>query len=496
MVVGLTSIQVHVEKQVYQGVDGSVEEYETMDGMHISENVSLSQMALYGFVSFVIVSLLCILIYVTCSKSYRLNWFENNLLETVSEHDGDTLGRSHEALISCSTSCHLEPSVGAMVAGGDRHGEDPAFWVPVVRPGVGKGDSVASDDSQLPTPTSPAESNRSVASSTVPIARNDKHVVLATSPARLKVSSMQAKLDHTKIDTSLYDKNVSPTPSVSTAENTHGVIHLTLLYDPIAGILSVRLIEAQDLQPRDFSGTADPYCKIRLLPNKTNVWQTRIHKRTLNPIFDEDFVFEERPAVIGRRTLEILLYDFDAYSRHMCIGSTQICLAHVDLSDKAELWRPLMPCTEQDSRVDLGEIMVSLSYLPSAERLTVVIIKARNLRVVDDSRNSTDPYVKVNILQAGKKVKKRKTGVQRCNICPVFNEALIFDIPRDTLKSCLIEFIVMHDSLLGPNEPLGRVLVGNTSEVRVDERTFFEEMFRSKTATAQWIPLSEPSANM
>lgn len=42
-------------------------------------------------------------------------------------------------------------------------------------------------------------------------------------------------------------------------------------------------LQAQDLQARDFSGTADPYAKVRLLPDKTNVWQTRIHKRTLNP---------------------------------------------------------------------------------------------------------------------------------------------------------------------------------------------------------------------
>lgn len=41
--------------------------------------------------------------------------------------------------------------------------------------------------------------------------------------------------------------------------------------------------QANDLQPRDFSGTADPYAKIRLLPDKANFWQTKIHKRTLNP---------------------------------------------------------------------------------------------------------------------------------------------------------------------------------------------------------------------
>lgn len=64
-------------------------------------------------------------------------------------------------------------------------------------------------------------------------------------------------------------------------------------------------------------------------------------------VFDEDFVFEERPAVIGRRTLEILLYDFDAYSRHVCIGGTQIPLGQLDLSDKVDVWKPLEMCAEQ-----------------------------------------------------------------------------------------------------------------------------------------------------
>lgn len=67
------------------------------------------------------------------------------------------------------------------------------------------------DESAPGTPTSPTGSHNSMALSissgnTVPIARTDKHVVLAMSPARPKVSSMQTKLDHTKIDTSLYEK--------------------------------------------------------------------------------------------------------------------------------------------------------------------------------------------------------------------------------------------------------------------------------------------------
>jgi C2 domain len=145
----------------------------------------------------------------------------------------------------------------------------------------------------------------------------------------------------------------------------------------------------------------------------------------------------------------------------------------------------------QDAKVDLGDLMVSLAYLPSAERLTVVVIKARNLRVVDDTRNSSDPYIKVSLIHNGKRLKKRKTAVLRNTVAPVFNEALIFDIAKDTLKHCLIEFLVMHDSLLSTNEVLGRAFVGNANEVCAEDRAFFDEMFRTKTATA-WVPLLDP----
>ena len=39
-------------------------------------------------------------------------------------------------------------------------------------------------------------------------------------------------------------------------------------------------------------------------------------------------------------------------------------------------------------KVDLGEIMLSLCYLPTAGRLTVTIIKARNLKAMDITGSS------------------------------------------------------------------------------------------------------------
>lgn len=104
----------------------------------------------------------------------------------------------------------------------------------------------------------------------------------------------------------------------------------------------------------------------------------------------------------------------------------------------------------------------------------------------------SDPYVKVSIIHNGKRLKKKKTTVLRNTINPVFNEALTFDISKDTLKHSIIEFLVMHDNLLGANELLGRAIVGSSNEVRIEEKQFFDEIFRTKSTKTEWIPLSDP----
>ena len=75
-------------------------------------------------------------------------------------------------------------------------------------------------------------------------------------------------------------------------------------------------------------------------------------------MFDEDFVFEVRPTTLGRRTLEVILYDFDAYSRHHSIGGVKLPLAHIDLSEKVTLWKGLGPCSEQDAKVTSNSINI------------------------------------------------------------------------------------------------------------------------------------------
>lgn len=59
--------------------------------------------------------------------------------------------------------------------------------------------------------------------------------------------------------------------------------------------LIFKVLHAKDVIPLDPNGYSDPFVIIELLPKRVfphcNDQQTNVHKRTLNPVFDECFEF-------------------------------------------------------------------------------------------------------------------------------------------------------------------------------------------------------------
>lgn len=58
-----------------------------MDQVKDSDNITVTQVAIYVVLSCIVGSFICVLLYLTCSKRYKLNWFEKNLLETAKEDE-------------------------------------------------------------------------------------------------------------------------------------------------------------------------------------------------------------------------------------------------------------------------------------------------------------------------------------------------------------------------------------------------------------------------
>ncbi len=57
-------------------------------------------------------------------------------------------------------------------------------------------------------------------------------------------------------------------------------------------LIMVRVVEAEGLAAMDMSGTSDPYVKVYLLPDKKKKFETKVHRKTLDPTFNEHFTFK------------------------------------------------------------------------------------------------------------------------------------------------------------------------------------------------------------
>uniref|UniRef100_A0A2K5RLN5 Synaptotagmin 9 n=1 Tax=Cebus imitator TaxID=2715852 RepID=A0A2K5RLN5_CEBIM len=122
-----------------------------------------------------------------------------------------------------------------------------------------------------------------------------------------------------------------------------GKLNFILKYDCDLEQLIVKIHKAVNLPAKDFSGTSDPYVKIYLLPDRKTKHQTKVHRKTLNPVFDEVFLFPVPYNDLEARKLHFSVYDFDRFSRHDLIG--QVVVDHfLDLADfprECILWKDI-----------------------------------------------------------------------------------------------------------------------------------------------------------
>ncbi|XP_010221021.1 PREDICTED: synaptotagmin-3-like, partial [Tinamus guttatus] len=227
--------------------------------------------------------------------------------------------------------------------------------------------------------------------------------------------------------------------------------------------LVVRILRALDLPAKDANGFSDPYVKMYLLPDRKKKFQTKVHRKTLNPVFDETFSFGVPFAELPARRLHFSVYDFDRFSRHDLIGQVVLdnLLEAAERDAETPIWRDILEATAE--KADLGEVNFSLCYLPTAGRLTVTIIRASNLRAMDLTGYS-DPYVKASLMAEGRRLKKRKTSIKKNTLNPSYNEALVFDVPHASVHSVSLTIAVLDYDCIGHNEVIGMCRVGSDAE--------------------------------
>uniref|UniRef100_G1N011 Synaptotagmin-7 n=1 Tax=Meleagris gallopavo TaxID=9103 RepID=G1N011_MELGA len=257
-----------------------------------------------------------------------------------------------------------------------------------------------------------------------------------------------------------------------------GRIQFSVGYNFQESTLTVKIMKAQELPAKDFSGTSDPFVKIYLLPDKKHKLETKVKRKNLNPHWNETFLFEGFPyEKVVQRVLYLQVLDYDRFSRNDPIGEVSIPLNKVDLTQMQTFWKDLKPCRE---------LLLSLCYNPSANSIVVNIIKARNLKAMDIGGTS-DPYVKVWLMYKDKRVEKKKTVVMKRCLNPVFNESFSFDIPTERLRETTIVITVMDKDRLSRNDVIGKV--GHRCSGPGEVKHWKDMIARPRQAVAQWHQL-------
>ncbi|XP_066265812.1 synaptotagmin-7-like isoform X4 [Branchiostoma lanceolatum] len=276
--------------------------------------------------------------------------------------------------------------------------------------------------------------------------------------------------------------------AVSEPSANLGRIQFSMSYDFDTMTLVLHIKRAVELPAKDFSGTSDPFVKICLLPDKKNKMETKVKRRNLNPHWNETFQFEGFPYdKLQHRVLYLQVFDYDRFSRNDPIGEVHLPLCEVDLTESPTFWKDLRPCP--NSNDNLGELLVSLCYQPTAQRITIVVMKARHLKAMDITGTS-DPYVKIWLVYREKKIEKKKTSCKKRCLNPVFNESFIFDIPMDKMKETSFIISVMDKDTLKKNDVIGKVCLAPRSGP-LETKHWKEMISKPRQPVAMWHGLKK-----
>jgi len=272
-------------------------------------------------------------------------------------------------------------------------------------------------------------------------------------------------------------------PEVKKEQEKLGRLQYKLDYDFNSNTLTVGVIQAEDLPACDAGGTSDPYVKVYLLPDKKKKFETKVHRKTLNPVFNETFTFKVAYNEILTKTLIFSVYDFDRFSKHDQIGEIRLPMNQIDLAQTIEEWRDLQS-VEEEGPEKLGDICFSLRYVPTSGKLTVCILEAKNLKKMDIGGLS-DPYCKIALMMNGKRIKKKKTTVKKCTLNPYFNESFQFEVPFEQINKVSVIVTVVDYDRIGTCDPIGKVEVGPNCQA-AELRHWMDMLASPRRPIAQW----------
>ncbi|XP_042880959.1 synaptotagmin-6-like [Penaeus japonicus] len=192
----------------------------------------------------------------------------------------------------------------------------------------------------------------------------------------------------------------SPVGGEAQGHLSFGIQYIPTGQEGNTGKLVITVIEARGLAGKEYLGNAcDPYVKVVLWKERRSlrkhkspplhVFRTRTVRHTQDPSFNQSFVVEASKSELKELVVKLVAMDTDKWASPSTVGEVTQPLR--DIKNLAALeQRTTLSYFLEPPKLELGEVLFGLSYLPTAQRLSVSVLKANNLQysnVVDDLKD-------------------------------------------------------------------------------------------------------------
>ncbi|GFY42604.1 synaptotagmin-A [Trichonephila inaurata madagascariensis] len=277
-----------------------------------------------------------------------------------------------------------------------------------------------------------------------------------------------------------------------------GKVGFSLSYSSFRNQLTVKLIGAADLPCHFLRTTANPCAKVVLLPDKTTKYMSKVQRNTMNPVFNESFVFSIRRDDLAEKRLKISVWDYDKFSRKCLIGQVIYAVKDSGLTNTStgdaitgDIWVDLKPETSTHSS-GVGEMLFSLCYNPDTANLTLTVLKARGLTMQLDKGKDLSVYAKVTLYVRRKLVRTKKTPTVRKTPEVEFNSSFDIHVPYHALGEVdLLVTLCEKGPGLAPRKIVGRTQVGGNCLCEQGLQHWQDMLLSPKSTCAQWHVLCE-----